>query len=151
MSALWLVLHVTGVVIWVGGMYFAHHCLRPAAAALLPPPQRLPLLAAVLERFFRHVLVALIMIWVSGVAMFLAAGPARPPLAWTVMAGIAFVMTVIFGFVRLKSFPVMVREVAAGNWPAAGAAMNNIRLLVVINLGLGLLTIVVALVGARWP
>jgi uncharacterized membrane protein len=28
--ALWL--HVTGVVVWVGGMFFAHMALRPAAA-----------------------------------------------------------------------------------------------------------------------
>ena len=33
-------LHVLAVVIWVGGMYFAHQMLRPVAADLLAPPQR---------------------------------------------------------------------------------------------------------------
>ena len=46
-------LHILGVVIWVGGMYFAHQMLRPVAADLLAPPQRLPLWAGVFRRFFR--------------------------------------------------------------------------------------------------
>jgi uncharacterized membrane protein len=38
-------------------MVFAHFFLRPAVAAL-PPPQRLPLMQAVLGRFFAAVLAA---------------------------------------------------------------------------------------------
>ena len=45
-------LHLLGVVVWVGGMFFAHMALRPAATELLEPPQRLPLLQATLMRFF---------------------------------------------------------------------------------------------------
>ena len=36
-------LHLLGVLIWVGGMFFAYMALRPAAAQLLEPPQRLTL------------------------------------------------------------------------------------------------------------
>jgi uncharacterized membrane protein len=43
-----LLIHLLSVVAWIGGMAFAHFCLRPVAAEQLPPPQRLPLLAAVL-------------------------------------------------------------------------------------------------------
>ena len=43
-------LHVMGVVVWVGGMFFAHMALRPAVQSLAPP-ERLPLLAATLSRF----------------------------------------------------------------------------------------------------
>ena len=50
-------LHVLAIVVWVGGMVFAHFFLRPAVAAL-PPPQRLPLMQAVLGRFFAAVLAA---------------------------------------------------------------------------------------------
>ena len=37
-------LHVLSIVVWVGGMVFAHFFLRPAAMEL-PPPQRVPLLS----------------------------------------------------------------------------------------------------------
>jgi len=52
MTELWLFLHFAAVVVWIGGMVFAHFCLRPAALATLQPPQRLPLMAAALGRFF---------------------------------------------------------------------------------------------------
>ena len=38
-----ITLHLLSAVIWVGGMFFAYMVLRPAAATLLEPPQRLPL------------------------------------------------------------------------------------------------------------
>ena len=60
-----LFIHLAGVVTWVGGMAFAHFCLRPAALAL-PPAQRLGLWGAVLGRFFRIVWVAIAVIVVSG-------------------------------------------------------------------------------------
>ena len=30
--------HVLSIVIWTGGMFFAHFCLRPAVAKLDAPP-----------------------------------------------------------------------------------------------------------------
>ena len=49
--------HVLAIVVWVGGMVFAHFFLRPALARL-EPPVRLRLMHEVLGRFFRVVLVA---------------------------------------------------------------------------------------------
>ena len=46
-----LFVHLAGVIVWVGGMSFAHFCLRPAALAL-PPAQRLALWSGVFGRFF---------------------------------------------------------------------------------------------------
>lgn len=46
---LMLFVHLAGVIVWVGGMSFAHFCLRPASLAL-PPPQRLALWHGVLAR-----------------------------------------------------------------------------------------------------
>ena len=37
-----LAFHILGTVVWVGGMFAAYVCLRPAAGAL-EPPQRLRL------------------------------------------------------------------------------------------------------------
>jgi uncharacterized membrane protein len=47
-----LFLHLISVAIWVGGMFFAYFCLRPAAVEILEPPQRLPLWLATFKRFF---------------------------------------------------------------------------------------------------
>ena len=41
-------LHVLAIVLWIGGMFFAHFFLRPAAAAL-DPPVRLKLMHDVLS------------------------------------------------------------------------------------------------------
>jgi len=146
MRELMIFLHLTGVVVWVGGMFFAHHCLRPAALQL-PPPQRLPLMAAALGRFFGFVTGALLLLWASGLAMMLQSGFGGAPVAWHAMMGVALVMTAIFAVIRLLRYPRLRAGVAAGDWPAAGAALNDIRILVVVNLGLGWLTIAIATLG----
>ena len=91
-----LFIHLAGVVVWVGGMAFAHFCLRPAALAL-PPAQRLGLWRAVLGRFFRIVWVAIAVIVVSGFAMLLEVGFAQAPRSWHVMAAIGLLSPVIAG------------------------------------------------------
>lgn len=146
MNRIFVLIHLAAVIVWIGGMVFAHFCLRPVAAAQLPPPQRLPLLAAVLGRFFSLVGWSLLLLWASGLARFSQAGAAIPG-NWYVMAGIAAVMTAIFGLIVLRFHGRMVAAVAVQDWPAAGAAMNSIRRLVLVNLVLGLLTVAVAILG----
>ena len=145
MNRILLLLHILAVVVWIGGMFFAHFCLRPVAAEQLPPPQRLPLLLAVLGRFFTIVGVALVLLWGSGVVLFANPGPMAPA-NWHAMAGIAAVMTVIFLVIVGRFYPAMKRAVAVQDWPVAGAAMNSIRVLVMANLALGILTISIAIV-----
>ena len=41
-----ILLHLVGVITWVGGMFFAYFCLRPAAVEVLEPARRLPLWSA---------------------------------------------------------------------------------------------------------
>ena len=57
MIVLALTLHILGAVVWVGGMFAAYVCLRPAAGAL-EPPQRLTLWRGFFAKFFPWV-------WVS--------------------------------------------------------------------------------------
>ena len=51
-----IALHLLSAVIWVGGMFFAHMALRPAAAQVLEPPHRLQLWVQVFKRFFHGML-----------------------------------------------------------------------------------------------
>jgi uncharacterized membrane protein len=143
-------LHIVGVTVWVGGMFFAHCCLRPAAATLLEPAQRLPLLHAVLGRFFRWVLVAVIVILVTGLAMMAHIGFANAPKGWHLMMTSGIVMMLIFGHIYGAGYRKLGRAVAAADWPAGGAAMNSIRRLVGINLILGFVTIAFAILGGAF-
>jgi len=147
MNRIFVLIHLAAVIVWIGGMFFAHFCLRPVAAAQLPPPQRLPLLAAVLGRFFTLVGWALLLLWASGLARISQAGAAVPG-NWFVMAGIAAVMTAIFGVIALRFHSRMAAAVAVQDWPAAGVAMNSIRRLVLVNLALGVVTVAVAVLGS---
>ena len=149
MAALWQFLHLLAVAAWIGGMAFAHFCLRPAALATLQPPQRLPLMCATLGRFFALVGGSLVLLWVSGGAMFaqLAAAGGRIPLAWHLMAAIAAVMTVVFLVIALRLHPRMRTAIATGELPKAAAALDGIRRLVVLNLALGVSTMAVATLG----
>jgi len=143
--AVWL--HLLGVVVWVGGMFFAHMALRPAAQAL-PPPQRLPLLAAALSRFVAWTAAAILLLVASGIAMIVLLGGMRAVGVYVhVMIGLGLVMILIYGH-RVASPRKRLRAaVAASDWPGAGAAMTMARRLVGINLVLGLVTITVAVLG----
>ena len=143
-----LFLHLAGVITWVGGMAFAYFCLRPVAAELLAPPLRLPLLAGVLGRFFKMVTAAIALIVLSGIGRLTSVGFANAPLHWHVMMSSGLVMVVIFAIIYLWHFPKLQAGVAVQDWPAAGAAMNAIRQLVAINLGLGVVTVAIACFGA---
>lgn len=147
MNRMFVLIHLAAVIVWVGGMFFAHVCLRPVAAAQLQPPQRLPLLTAVLGRFFAVVGWALLLLWGSGLARFSQSGAAISG-NWYVMVGIATVMTILFGLIVLRFHHRMVAAVAGQDWPAAGAAMNAIRKLVLTNLVLGFVTVAVAILGS---
>lgn len=150
--SLWLLVHLLGVIVWVGGMFFAHMALRPSAAELLAPPQRLPLLAATLGRFFHWVTVAIVLILASGVAIMglFASGGAR--MGWHIhaMTTVGVVMMLIYAHIRMAPYRRLVRCVAAADWPAGGAAMAQIRALVLTNLILGLATTVIVFVGRGW-
>lgn len=138
-------LHLAGVVVWVGGMFFAHFCLRPAALRLLEPPQRLPLWAATLGAFLRYTAVAVALVLLSGFALLLEVGLRQAPAGWHVMMGTGLVMAGIFAWVYGVRYPRLRRHVGAGAWPEAGAVLDGIRRLVATNLVLALATFAAAL------
>lgn len=147
MRSFLLFLHLTGVVVWVGGMFFAHFCLRPVAASQLQPPLRLPLLAAVLGRFFRVVAVAVAAILISGFGLISPAGMANAPMHWHLMMGGGLIMSAIYAYITNVPYPALRRAVEANDWPAGGAAMNVIRQWVAVNLALGAAIIALATLG----
>ena len=148
-------LHVLSIVVWVGGMVFAHFFLRPAAMQL-PPPQRIPLMHATLQRFFRTVVVAVLVVFVTGGWMIgraaketVQAGLAfNMPLDWTLMAALGVLMMAIFAHIRFALYKRLDRAVAAQDWPAGGSALASIRTWVGANLAIGVVIIAFTLLMA---
>jgi uncharacterized membrane protein len=140
-------LHIGSAAIWVGGMFFAYQCLRPVAAQLLAPPERLLLWQAVLARFFAWVWVAVVLIPVSGLATLLNIGMRNAPLHWHLMLLTGTLMIAIFLGVYFLPYRALTHAVGRQDWAAGGAALARIRQLVGVNLLLGLLTIAIATAG----
>ena len=150
--ALLKTLHVLAIVLWVGGMVFAHFFLRPALAQL-EPPQRLRLMHEVLRRFFGAVGVAALLTLGTGLWMIgrvakqavQSGGTFAMPLDWTLMAVLGVLMVAIFGHLRFVLFKRFAVAVTALDWPAGGVALAKLRTWVAVNLALGVTVIVVAL------
>ena len=145
-----ITIHILSVVVWVGGMFFAYMCLRPAAASLLEPPTRLPLWNLTFKRFFVWVWVAVILIPVSGHAMIsLTGGMESIGTHVHIMMVSGYLMIAIFLHVFFAPYKRLKRAIFASNWQEAGRNLNQIRYIVAINLILGLFTITVA-AGGRY-
>ena len=141
-------LHLLGAISWLGGMFFAYYCLRPAAVEVLEPPQRLPLWTATFARFLPYMGVAVTVLLASGFALLLAVGFRYAPIGWHIMMTLGLIMAAVFAHVYAVLFPRLRAHCAASAWPAAAAALNRIRQMVALNLALGL-CVVVAAVSAR--
>lgn len=155
MYALLKTVHLLSIIVWIGGMVFAHFFLRPALAQL-DPPVRLRLMHEVLGRFFGAVLAASLLTLASGTWMIgrvakqvvQSGGRFEMPWQWTVMTVLGIAMVAVFLHIRFALYRRMARAVAAADWPAAAAALGSIRQWVAVNLGLGVVVLVVTLM--RW-
>jgi uncharacterized membrane protein len=149
--ALLITLHVFAAVVWVGGMFFAYMVLRPSAGSL-EPAARLALWRRVLGRFFPWVWASIALLLMSGYSMLFHAfgGIAGAPLHILIMQGIGIVMMLLFlylFFVPWRRFGLAIDRAA---FPEAAKELNQIRLIVAINLALGLLTVAAGATGRFW-
>lgn len=146
LMALLIPLHLLAAVVWVGGMFFAYMALRPVAASLLDPPQRLPLWTQTFLRFFPWVWIAVALLPATGYAMVFGVfgGMGGVGLHVHLMQGLGWVMMLLYMHMFFAPFKRLRRAVTIGDWPAGGAQLAQIRRVVGINLLLGLIVIAVA-------
>lgn len=142
-----LFFHVISVVVWVGGMFFAYMALRPVAASVLQPAERLTLWEGVFGRFFPWVWVSVLLILASGLWMFMLLGAGNAPVYVHAMFGLGILMMLIFAHVFFAPYRRLKRAVAEQDWKSGGAALTQIRKLIGLNLALGVITIAVAMLG----
>lgn len=146
-----LTLHLLAAVIWVGGMFFAYHALRPAAANLLASEQRLNLWCDVFRRFFPWVWVSIAILLVTGFIMIHLLGGmggiTGVGIHVHIMMLIGIFMMLIFMHVYFNPFKKLKWSVAEHDWIAGADSLNQIRKLVLLNLVLGIIVIVIATAG----
>ncbi len=145
-------LHVLAVVVWVGGMFFAHQCLRPVAADLLDPPERLRLWSGVFGRFFPWVWGCVLSILATGFWMIFSVYGGMGGLALHVhiMFATGVVMSLVFFYIFFSPYRALKMAVQAGDWQEGARELARIRRLVGFNLILGLVTVAVASGGVYW-
>ncbi|MGD8690571.1 MAG: CopD family protein [Gammaproteobacteria bacterium] len=143
-------LHTLSAVVWVGGMFFAWVCLRPAAGKL-PADARQALWADVFRCFFPWVWVAVSIILLSGYGLIFGyfGGMAHAPIFVHVMQALGLTMMALFAHVFFAPYGRLRRAVAAGDVESGGRALAQIRKLVGLNLLLGLAVVIIA-VGGRF-
>jgi uncharacterized membrane protein len=150
MYDIYKLIHLAAGILWMGGIGFMLLALRPAAMAVLPPPQRLALMAAAMRRFFGVVGVSIAALLASGTPMYTtmfratreASGQGSVPLGWNLMLGLGLLMMLVFGHLFFVGYARFKRAVAASDWPLAGKAAQLINRLVILNFVLGWLAIV---------
>lgn len=146
-----LVVHALSAVVWVGGMFFAHQVLRPAAAALDPGP-RLLLWSRVLGRFFAWVFAAIILLLLTGYAMVFGVfgGFAGIGLYVQLMQGIGILMMLLFFHLYFAPWRRFRAAVARQDWAEGGRQLAQIRTIVTINLVLGIIVVAIGSSGRYW-
>lgn len=140
-----LSVHILGIIVWVGGMFFAHQALRPAIVEVLEPPQRLSLWVATFRRFFFWVWLAIVLVLISG--LWMLGLSSKIPIFMHIMLGLGIIMMLIFLHVFFAPYKKLKQAVAEQRWADGAKALGQIRLLIGINLSLGLITTIVAMAG----
>jgi uncharacterized membrane protein len=138
-----LAVHVLCAVIWVGGMFFAYVVLRPSLS-VLEPIQRIALHTQIFRRFFLIVWHVMPLILLSGFAAIfgLFGGPATAPWNISVMMLLGLIMSAIFLVIVFGPYARFRRST---DRTTIVASMDRIRKLIAVNLVLGIVTVVVAL------
>jgi uncharacterized membrane protein len=142
-----LALHLLSAIVWVGGMFFALIVLRPAGGPL-DPPARLALWRGVFSGFFPWVFAAIVLLLITGFTLFL--GGYATGLYVHTMMGMGIVMMLIFFHLYFAPWKRFKAALDAGDNAAAAAQLDQIRILVTINLVLGLLTAAIGGSGRFW-
>ena len=146
-----VLLHALAAIVWVGGMFFAYQVLRPSAGPL-DPPIRLALWRRVFGRFFPWVWACVAVLLATGIVMIVVGfgGFGAVGLYVNAMMVIGIVMMLLFGHLYFAPWRRFQRALDAGDLPAAGRNLDQIRFIVAINLVLGLVTAAVGASGRYW-
>ncbi len=146
-----LIFHILAAVVWVGGMFFAYVVLRPYAGTL-EAPARLALWRGVFQKFFPWVWASILALLASGYGMlFLVMGGfGGAGMHVHIMNLTGLIMMALFAHLYFAPWKRMRRALDAGETADAAGQLGQIRMLVAINLTLGLITCAIGASGRYW-
>jgi len=146
-----IALHLLAALVWVGGMIFAHVMLRPVLADM-EGPVRLAVFRGVFARFFPAVWLAILVLLATGYAMVFGFQGGFAGTGWHVhaMQATGLVMMALFGHLYFAPWRRFRLALADGAPDRAAAALKQIRLIVTVNLVLGVVTVVLGSAGRYW-
>jgi len=123
------------------------HSLAP-----LEPGPRLELWLRVLDRFLVWVIAAIVVLLASGYGMIFGvyAGFRGVGLHVNLMQGLGIIMMLLFFHLYFAPWRRFRAVLARQDFPAAAGQLNQIRVIVTINLVLGILTVAVGSSGRYW-
>jgi len=151
MISLALAVHALAAIVWVGGMFFAHMALRPAAMPM-PGPERLALWGRVFPIFFAWVWASVIALFVTGYGVVYFGYQGFWGVGWHVdlMQALGLLMMGQFLWLYWVPYQAFRRALAANDYAAAAAAQARIRRIISVNLPLGLIVAAAAVGGRNW-
>ncbi|MCG7900652.1 MAG: hypothetical protein JAY99_04160 [Candidatus Thiodiazotropha lotti] len=142
-----LTLHLLAVIVWVGGMFFAHVVLRPVLNEQLEPHQRLPLLLRVFDSFFPWVWGSVVTILATGYWMLFTQYGGETGWWLSFMSMVGTLMAAIFIFIYAIPYHQFGTALKGDDMPRAVAAISLIRQLILVNLILGMVVSLLATMG----
>jgi uncharacterized membrane protein len=150
MVPLLVTLHALAAVFWVGGMAFAYFVLRPAAGPL-EGAARLALWRRTLAGFLPQAGIAAAVLLATGIGIVFGAygGFGAVPTHVNLMMTTGIIMMLIYLHLVYAPWRRFRQAVDAGKAEDAARALEQIRMIVGINLALGVLTVVFA-TGGRY-
>jgi uncharacterized membrane protein len=143
LAILLIALHGLAAAIWVGGMFLAYVAVRPAAARVLDIPERTTLWQESFAGFFPWVWASIVVLLITGFWLIfgLYGGMAAVGIDVHTMLLLGIVMMALFGHLYFGPYRRMRQAIAGKDWPEAGRRLGQIRLIIAVNLTLGLATI----------
>ena len=148
MNALAMALHGLAATLWIGGMFFAYVILRPTVS-LMEPHRRLTIWSGAFKRFFPWVWMSVLILPLTGYWLVFGAfgGFAASPVYVHIMHLLGLLMIGLFVYLYYRPYPVFKQAVQVEDWPAAGAALNRVRHVILVNLVLGLILLAIVYAG----
>lgn len=140
-----IALHVLATVIWVGGMFFAYIAMRPAVILAVDVSQRPALWCQTLGRFFPWVWLSVLTLLITGYWMIFSYFGGMAGAGWHihVMQTLGLVMMLLFAHLYFAPFRRLKQAVEKGDQAEGLRRVGQIRLMVSINLILGLVVVVI--------
>ena len=136
--SLLLTAHLIAALIWVGGMFFSYIALRPVLASI-DTLLKLQIWSQTFQRFFPWIWLSIITLLVTGFSMIVQyGGMAEVTLPVHIMLTLGIIMMLLFMHLFFAPYKRLHRAVSQQDTALGSAALNQIRLLIAINLSIGI-------------